>query len=111
MCAARIANVPSGRPRVAARDRGITHRDIRPDSVDLSLEFPSATVPDWSREAVDPWAFQPGRQIIRAIRDYQALCDRDDPFAIVLRRAAIARHRFWSIVAGVEIPLTVKLGG
>lgn len=68
----------------------------------------SATEPDWSREA--PRLFwDPSRRLLRAIRDYQALEGR--PLAALRRKLVSVRHRFWSVVAGADIPLTVRIGG
>ena len=64
---------------------------------------PSATEPDWSREA--PRGFwDPGRKLIGAVRDYQ----RGGPLR---RRLAVLRHRFWSLVSGAELPVTTDIGG
>lgn len=64
---------------------------------------PSATEPDWSREA--PRSFwDPSRKLLKSIRDYQA----GGP---VMRRWAALRHRVWSIVTGADIPLNARLGG
>ena len=39
----------------------------------------SATVPDWSREAVSPLAWDPPRQLLRTLRRYEALRARGVP--------------------------------
>jgi serine O-acetyltransferase len=72
---------------------------------------PSATVPDWSREAVDRWAWNPGRQLLRAIRDYQRSAHASGALADLLRRQAKARHHFWSAMTGADIPLNASFGG
>ncbi len=65
----------------------------------------SADAPDWSREK--PRRFwDPGRKLLRALRDYQRR-SRWNP----LRKAAVLRHAFWSAVAGADIPLNCKIGG
>ena len=62
----------------------------------------SATKADWSRER--PRGFwDPGRKMLKALRDYQ----RGGP----LRRLAVLRHRFWSAVAGCDVPLSTQIGG
>lgn len=71
----------------------------------------SATVPDWSRESCKPFEWVPGRQVLRAIRDYQAALETDSPTAAGRRRAAALRHRFWSALAACELPLTGHIGG
>ncbi len=76
------------------------------------LEPPvSATVPDWSREAVGTWAWDPGRQLLRAVRAYQALAGRGDPVSAARRKLIVVRHRFWTAVAGADIPLATTIAG
>lgn len=64
----------------------------------------SASIADWSRERRARF-WDPGRQLLASIRGYQraqggwgrgwhGLC-----------------HRFWSVVAGAEIPLNSQIGG
>jgi serine O-acetyltransferase len=72
---------------------------------------PSATEPDWSREAVERWAWNPGRQLLRAIRDYQRAVQASGALADFRRRQAKARHHFWSAMTGADIPLNANLGG
>lgn len=64
----------------------------------------SAAVPDWGRER--PLAFwDSGRRLLRALRRYQRSRTR-------LGRARwVLSHRFWSVVAGADIPLNCCLGG
>ena len=69
----------------------------------------SADVPDWSREARSGWS--PSRSLLAAIRGYQALAAGRGPLALVRRRMAVLRHRFWSVVTGADIPLNAQLGG
>lgn len=62
----------------------------------------SATEPDWSREA--PRRFwDPSRKMLQALRAYQ----RGGP----LRPLAVLRHRFWSAVAGCDVPINARIGG
>jgi serine O-acetyltransferase len=74
-------------------------------------ENPSARVPDWSREACRRFEWNPGRQLLRALRDYQRLRAQRGVTTAVARRVAVLRHRFWSAVAGADIPLDACLGG
>lgn len=66
---------------------------------------------DWSREALRPGEWAPGKRLLAAIRDYQRA--RDDAAVLrgLRRRLAVLRHRFWSAVAGADIPLNCQLGG
>lgn len=68
----------------------------------------SASVPDWSREAKRGWVWSPPRALLAAIRAYQGA---RGPLAPVVRRIAVLRHRFWSVVTGAEIPLNATIGG
>ncbi len=74
-------------------------------------EAPSARDPDWSREACRRFEWSPGRQLLRAIRDYERLQEKHGAFSAIARRLAVLRHRFWSAIAGTDIPLNARLGG
>jgi serine O-acetyltransferase len=65
------------------------------------------TVPDWSRERPQRF-WDPGRKLLKAIRDYQGA---RGPLAGLNRRLAVLRHRFWSVVAGCDIPINTQIGG
>jgi serine O-acetyltransferase len=69
---------------------------------------PSASEPDWTREACPIAAWDPPRQLLRSLRDYQRAVERGGPLAGVERRAAVLRHRFWSAVTGADIPLNTR---
>jgi serine O-acetyltransferase len=71
----------------------------------------SSDVPDWSREAIRPGEWSPGKRLLAAIRDYQKLAHDRTPFRWIGRRWATLRHRFWSAVSGAEIPLNARIGG
>ncbi len=69
----------------------------------------SATVGDPSREtAARFWC--PGPKLVRSIRDYQRHTSSPGPLSPLLRRLAVLRHRFWSVVSGADIPLNSKIG-
>lgn len=69
----------------------------------------SANLPDWSRErCVRFW--DPARRLLRAVRSYQRCKKRSFPFRS-LRKFWVLEHRFWSIVAGADIPLDGDIGG
>ena len=73
---------------------------------------PAVSVPDWTRENCHGLSWQPARQLLRTVRRYQALAGKRGLVVRLLRKALVLRHRFWSVVAGAEIPLNcVKLGG
>lgn len=70
----------------------------------------SSTEPDWRREQIRKY-WDPGRQLLRTIRRYQAI--REWP-ALPRKLAGyylVLLHRFWSVVTGADIPLNAKIGG
>ena len=70
----------------------------------------SASSPDWSRET--PTAFwQPARKLMAAVRDYQKHAKQPGALSPLLKRVAVLRHRFWSVVSGADIPLNARIGG
>jgi serine O-acetyltransferase len=70
----------------------------------------SAEIADWSRE--EPVQFwDPGRKLIRAIRQYQYWHGRSGLLPRLFSKLAILRHRFWSVVSGADIPPNCNLGG
>jgi serine O-acetyltransferase len=71
----------------------------------------SSEVPDWSREAKSFWEWAPSRSLLASIRAYQRHRASKNPLRVMLRRVAIFRHRFWSIVTGCDIPVTTRIGG
>lgn len=70
----------------------------------------SAALADWSREI--PHGFwDPGRKLLKAVRDYQRTEKRRGVFAAVNKAFAVLRHRFWQLVTQSEIPLNADIGG
>ena len=70
----------------------------------------SAEVPDWNREKPERF-WDPGRKLLRAIRDYQHWREKGGPGAALLCKVFVLRHRFWSVISGADIPLNCKIGG
>lgn len=64
----------------------------------------SAEIADWSRERTRPGEWNPGKKLLASIRDYRK-------YRGLRRKFAILRHRFWSAVAGADIPLNSAIGG
>jgi serine O-acetyltransferase len=71
----------------------------------------SASVPDWAREAPEPGSWAPSRALLASIRSYQRHKASRTLLAPLLRRWAVLRHRWWSVVCGTDIPLNCQLGG
>ena len=71
----------------------------------------SAEVADWSREARPFGSWQPSRALLASIRQYQHHAGSKGPLHALLRRYAVLRHRFWSMVTGADIPVTCPIGG
>ena len=72
---------------------------------------PSATEPDWTRERKTFWAWDPSRSLLASLRAYQRHAGSRKPRDVLLRKVAVLRHRFWSIVTGADIPLNSRVGG
>ena len=71
----------------------------------------SATKPDWSREQKSFFAWQPSRSLLASIRQYQKYANTKNPLFILLKKIAVLKHRFWSIITGADIPINAHLGG
>lgn len=70
----------------------------------------SATVPDWTREHCGPTEWQPARQLLRALRQYEN--NRGDGLLPAVRRKhAVMHHRFWSAITGADIPIGCRIEG
>jgi len=76
----------------------------------IAPEKISAAEPDWSREAKGFFEWAPSRSLLAAHRSYQRNSGRG-PVRWLARKWAVARHRFWSVVTGADIPLTCRIGG
>lgn len=70
----------------------------------------SATEPDWSREEPRNW-WDPGRQLLKSIRRYQKWKKKGGLLGLYFCKLSILQHRFWSVVAGADIPLNCQIGG
>lgn len=70
----------------------------------------SATEADWSREALTRF-WEPGKQLLRAIRGYQRLTGRTDFMSSLRRKFYVLEYRFWSVVTGADIPIQCTIGG
>ncbi len=70
----------------------------------------SADEPDWARERPREF-WDPGRKLIKTLRDYNRLGERNDPVSALRRSLIVLRHRFWSAVTACDIPLGFNPGG
>ncbi|MGI0485230.1 serine O-acetyltransferase [Pantanalinema rosaneae CENA516] len=75
-----------------------------------NLSVISATEPDWSREEIRQW-WDPSRQLLKSIRSYQKWRKKGGILAAYFCKLSVLEHRFWSIVAGADIPLNCQIGG
>lgn len=66
---------------------------------------------DWSREALPAWRWDPGRALLRALRDHARWATASGPIARARQRLAALRHRLWSVVTGADIPLGTSIDG
>jgi serine O-acetyltransferase len=106
----------SERHRSAASSQGATAmsnaavRDAidQPARPDTRPQEISATDPDWTRESKARFEWCPSRALLAAIRDYQSC---SGPFAVVRKKWAVLRHRFWSAVTGADVPINSNIGG
>jgi serine O-acetyltransferase len=73
------------------------------------IDLVSATEPDWSREAVGLVEWNPGKQLLAALRRYARLRELGVPRPALA--PIVAAHRFWSAVCAADIPLGARVGG
>lgn len=71
----------------------------------------SSTTPDWSREALKPGEWNPGKSLLKSLRSYQHHRNSGSPMAPLLWRWAVLAHRFWSAVSGADISLNCQVEG
>jgi serine O-acetyltransferase len=76
-----------------------------------SLMEISAEFPDWSREKKRFFSWDPSRALLASIRSYQRNAKSRNPLCILIKKWAVFRHRFWSVVTGADIPLDCQIGG
>lgn len=70
----------------------------------------SAEQADWSREQTRQF-WDPSRKLLSSIRDYQASTQKNGFFYKVVKKLAVLRYRFWSVITGADIPLTISMSG
>lgn len=65
--------------------------------------------PDWSREYKSLFSWNPSKSLLASIRSYQKY--QNIPLFSLLKKIAVLRHRFWSVITGADIPINSKIGG
>ena len=70
----------------------------------------SASLPDLRREFKTWFAWDPSRSLIASIRSYQRV-HSNPVYGLGVKKIAILRHRFWSVVTGADIPINCQIGG
>jgi serine O-acetyltransferase len=78
---------------------------------DGDAERAGSAQPDWSRERKTFWSWQPSRSLLASIRAYRRASARGGLIGGIGRRVAVARHRFWSVVTGADIPVNADIEG
>jgi serine O-acetyltransferase len=78
---------------------------------DPDAQRPSATVPDWSREAKGFLTWSPARSLLASIRAYQRAQRAWPPWRFLVQKLAVLRHRIWSVATGADIPLNSRIAG
>ena len=75
------------------------------------MSVPSAEIPDLSREHKTCLSWHPARALLASLRAYERHCDSTNPVSWLLKKWAVLRHRFWSVITGADIPLGSKIAG
>lgn len=71
----------------------------------------SAHEVDMTREYKALLSWSPSRSLLAAIRSYQRHQSRRNPFSWLLKKWAVLRHVFWSVICGADIPLNTRIAG
>jgi serine O-acetyltransferase len=82
----------------------IPHTIMRDD------RFVDWSKPIWEREIPNQF-WDPGRKLLKCIRQYQALKQSKNPINIIRVKICVIRHMFWSVITGAQIDLTCNIGG
>ena len=75
---------------------------VGPGMVGDTLSDPTREIP------IRYW--DPGRRLLKCIRDEEALRPYKDSISRFRRRVIVIRYRFWSVVSGADIPFTCAIG-
>lgn len=75
------------------------------------MSWPSAEIPDMSREHKPWFRWDPSRALLASIRAYQLHRQSRHPMSLLLKKWAQLRHRVWSVVTGADIPINTRIAG
>jgi serine O-acetyltransferase len=92
------------------RPRPIQHPIQQKNGSPSLNENPTIEIADWTREKPEQF-WDPGRKLLLTIRRYQYWRRKNGVAVRLILKWLIARHRFWSIVTGADIPLNCHIGG
>lgn len=70
----------------------------------------SSTIADWTREQSSTY-WEPSKRLLKTIRDYQSAQDKNVLIRVIVKKWAVLRHRFWSVVCACDIPIDCTIGG
>lgn len=70
-----------------------------------------STEPDWSRERINAGEWNPGKRLLRCIRDYQRYKQKKTPLRGLRVAWVVMRYRVWSAISGADIPLNCRIDG
>ncbi len=71
----------------------------------------SASKPDWTREQTVSGKYEAWKCLLKNIRKYQLIKGKKSFLNRFRTKILVAKHHFWSIVCGTDIPLNCNLGG
>jgi serine O-acetyltransferase len=71
----------------------------------------SSEVPDWTREKKGVFSWDPSRALLASIRSYQRNAKSRNPLRVAVKKWAVLRHLFWSVVTGADIPINCQIEG
>ena len=70
----------------------------------------TSDLPDWTRERpIRAW--DPGRKLLLSIRRYQYWRKAGSGLPQLISKLVVLRYRFWSVIAGADIPINGRIGG
>jgi serine O-acetyltransferase len=97
--------------RLAYEDRRIIATPMNSQGNIAGDSLVSATSPDWSRESKAFFKWQPSRSLLASLRSYEKWRSSTSLAALFLRKTAVLRQRFWSVITGAEISPGTRIGG